>query len=125
MTRQIEELYEAIICKRGEDPDSGRTARLFASGRKKIGKKLGEEAFEVMVELMKHHPASVIRESADLLYHLAVVWAAAGVTPAQVWDEMDRRTAMLGLAEKLPKGESVRPIPNARVSSEFNSRRAS
>jgi phosphoribosyl-ATP pyrophosphohydrolase len=124
MTRQIEELYEAIICKREEGPDSGRTARLFASGRKKIGKKLGEEAFEVMVELMKHRPGGVIRESADLLYHLAVVWAAAGVTPAQVWEEMDRRTAMLGLAEKLPKDESVGLIANVTVS-HFKSRRAS
>jgi phosphoribosyl-ATP pyrophosphohydrolase len=45
----------------------------------------------------------VVRESADLLYHLAVIWVATGVTPADVWKEMDRRERLLGIAEKLPK----------------------
>ena len=102
-SHQIEALYESVLRRRGDDPSLCRTARLFAQGRKKIGKKLGEEAVEVIVEFMKHRPAGVVRESVDLIYHLAVLWAEIGVSPRDVWDEMDRRTAMLGLAEKLPK----------------------
>jgi phosphoribosyl-ATP pyrophosphohydrolase len=110
MSGQIEALYRAVAAKRGDDPASCRTARLFAQGRKKIGKKLGEEAVEVVVEFLKHNRGGVVRESADLLYHLAVLWAELGVAPQEIWAEMDRRTAMLGLAEKLPKVVRL-PVP--------------
>lgn len=103
MARQIEELYEAIIRIRGSGTGSCRTGRLLAQGRRKIGKKLGEEAVEVVVEYLKHRHAGVVRESADLLYHLAVLWAHLDVRPEEIWAEMDRRVALLGLAEKLPK----------------------
>ena len=46
---------------------------------------------------------AVIRESADLLYNLVVLWVASGVHPKDVWTEMERRERLLGIAEKLPK----------------------
>lgn len=68
-----------------------------------MAKKLAEEAIEVVIDAINRKPDAVIRESADLLYNLTVLWAAAGVRPEQVWAEMSRREDMLGIAEKLPK----------------------
>ena len=73
------------------------------AGRAKIAKKMAEEAVEVVVDVMRGDRAAAVRESADLLYHLVVLWADAGISPQDVWAEMDRREALLGIAEKPPK----------------------
>ncbi len=76
---------------------------MIRSGRPKIAKKMAEEAVEVVIDALKGNREAVVRESADLLYHLVVLWAEAGIRPQQVWAEMDRRERLMGLAEKLPK----------------------
>lgn len=68
-----------------------------------MAKKLAEEAIEVVIDAVNGRPDAVVRESADLLYNLMVLWVAAGVKPEDVWAEMDRREKLLGIAEKLPK----------------------
>src|SRR5271170_4767272 len=68
-----------------------------------MAKKLAEEAIEVVIDAVNGKTGAVVRESADLLYNLTVLWAAAGVRPDDVWREMARREHMLGIAEKLPK----------------------
>ena len=68
-----------------------------------MAKKLAEEAIEVVIDAVNGNGEAVIRESADLLYNLTVLWAAAGVRPEDVWQEMQRREHLLGIAEKLPK----------------------
>ncbi len=68
-----------------------------------MAKKLAEEAIEVAIDAVNGDSDAVIRESADLLYHLAVLWADAGLRPADVWREMERREHLLGIAEKIPK----------------------
>jgi phosphoribosyl-ATP pyrophosphohydrolase len=68
-----------------------------------MAKKVAEEAMEVVIDAVNDKADGVIRESADLLYNLAVLWAAMDVTPDDIWREMDRREVMLGIAEKLPK----------------------
>lgn len=80
-----------------------RTAKLLASGIRKSAQKVIEEAGEVALEAARRHSMGVVRESADLLYHLVVLWRRAGVEPAEVWNEMQRRANAYGLAEKLPK----------------------
>jgi phosphoribosyl-ATP pyrophosphohydrolase len=87
-----------------------RTAKLLASGTRRSARKVIEEAGEVALEAAKHHCRGVVRESADLLYHLVVLWRRAGVEPAEVWSEMRRRASAYGIAEKLPKSTS-RNIP--------------
>ena len=82
---------------------ASRTARLLERGPSKMAKKLAEEAIEVVIDALNGKRDAVVRESADLLYNLAVLWAGAGVRPQDVWAEMDRRERMLGIAEKLPK----------------------
>ncbi|GEO80808.1 phosphoribosyl-ATP diphosphatase [Pararhodospirillum oryzae] len=96
----IEALYAVIASRRGVDPDQSYTARLFAKGRVKICNKMGEEAFEVAAAALAEGPDHVVSESADLLYHLMVLWADTGVEPASVWAELARRFGTSGIDEK-------------------------
>ena len=103
MSDSLDRLYQAVLAVRTADPATSRTARLLRSGRSKMAKKLAEEAVEVVIDAMHGHSDSVVRESADLLYNLVVLWVASGVHPKDVWTEMQRRERLLGIAEKLPK----------------------
>ena len=103
MSDSLERLYQAVLAARDLDPAVSRTARLFQRGPAKMAKKLAEEAIEVVIDAVNGKTDAVVRESADLLYNLTVLWAAAGVKPEDVWREMERRELMLGIAEKLPK----------------------
>ncbi|HVJ53629.1 MAG TPA: phosphoribosyl-ATP diphosphatase [Aliidongia sp.] len=96
----LDRLYARIEAARGSDPDKSYTAKLFQRGRAKIAQKLGEEAVEAVIELVRDDKKALIGESADLLYHLMVGWAAAGIRPDEVWAELDRREGISGLAEK-------------------------
>jgi phosphoribosyl-ATP pyrophosphohydrolase len=96
----LERLWALIEARRGADPQDSYTARLFARGRLKIAQKLGEEAIEAVIEGVANNPAALVGESADLLYHLLVLWAAAGVSPADVAAELNRREGTSGLQEK-------------------------
>jgi phosphoribosyl-ATP pyrophosphohydrolase len=103
MADSIDRLYSAVIAARTSDPAKSRTARLLRAGRAKMAKKLAEEAVEVVIDAMHGQPEAVVRESADLLYNLVVLWVSAGVTPSEVWAEMQRRERLFGIAEKIPK----------------------
>ena len=83
-----------------------------------MAKKLAEEAVEVVIDAMHGRTGAVIRESADLLYNLVVLWVASGVHPDEVWREMERRERLLGIAEKLPKTALVPPLPRKVVALE-------
>jgi len=102
----LERLFSVIESRKGGDPASSYTAKLLAEGMPKIAKKLGEEATETVIAATAGTPAEVARESADLLYHLLVLWVAAGVSPAQVWAELARREGTSGLAEKAARPKS-------------------
>lgn len=104
MADSLHRLFDAVLASRNKDPLASRTGRLLRSSKRKIAKKLAEEAAEVALEAVAGHRQEVIRESADLVYHLMVLWAATGVRPHDVWTEMDRREKLLGIAEKMPKG---------------------
>lgn len=117
MTDSLERLYQAVIAAKNLDPAISRTARLFQRGSGKVAKKLAEEAIEVVIDTVNGNRSAVIRESADLLYNLTVLWVAAGVRPQDVWDEMSRRENLLGIAEKLPKSPlKVGKVGKARPS---------
>jgi phosphoribosyl-ATP pyrophosphohydrolase len=96
----LDRLWQTIQSRRGTDPKSSYTARLFARGRVKIAQKLGEEAVEAVIEGVGGDPAALVGESADLLYHLLVLWAATGVTPADIAAELTRRESTSGIEEK-------------------------
>src|SRR5439155_2303117 len=96
----LERLWRVIESRRGADPDTSYTARLFGRGNAKIAQKLGEEAVEAVIEGVRGDRAALIGESADLFYHLLVLWAALGVSPADVAGELARREGISGIAEK-------------------------
>jgi phosphoribosyl-ATP pyrophosphohydrolase len=103
MSDSLERLYLAVLAAKDLDPAASRTARLYRRGTAKMAKKLAEEAIEVAIDAVNGDTQAVIRESADLLYNLSVLWADAGVRPTDVWREMERREHLLGIAEKMPK----------------------
>ena len=117
MTDSLARLYQAVQAARDGDPATSRTARLLQAGRGKMAKKMAEEAVEVVIDTVHGNTAAVIRESADLMYNLVVLWVAAGVHPEDVWAEMDRRERLLGIAEKIPKRrlQSAEPASRRKV----------
>lgn len=111
MGDSLERLYLAVLAAKDLDPATSRTARLFQRGPARMAKKLAEEAIEVVIDAVNGNSDAVVRESADLLYNLTVLWASAGVRPGDVWREMERREDLLGIAEKLPKSPKMRKTP--------------
>jgi phosphoribosyl-ATP pyrophosphohydrolase len=103
MSDSLDRLYQAVLAARTADPAISRTARLLRAGKGKMAKKLAEEAVEVVIDTMHGNNDAVVRESADLVYNLMVLWVAAGIHPKEVWAEMDRRERLFGIAEKVPK----------------------
>ena len=101
----LERLWQVIDSRRGADPATSYTAKLFARGNAKIAQKLGEEAIEAVIEGVKGDRTALVGESADLLYHLLVLWAAAGLTPADVAAELVRRGGISGINEKKGRKE--------------------
>lgn len=113
MSDSIERLYLAVLAARKLDPATSRTARLFRRGSAKMARKVAEEALEVAIDSVRGDADALVRESADLLYNLTVLWAALGVRPVDVWQEMDRREHLLGIAEKMPKSALRLPKPGS------------
>lgn len=87
----LDELYAVIESRKGSDPQSSYTARLFAEGLPKVAQKVGEEATETVVAALAQSREDLISESADLLYHLLTLWAAREVRPAEVFAELASR----------------------------------
>jgi phosphoribosyl-ATP pyrophosphohydrolase len=102
----LEELFAVIESRKGGDPATSHTAQLFESGTGEIAKKVGEEAVEVVIEGMRDGGKALANESADLLYHLLVLWADQGVAPADVWQILADRFGTSGIAEKASRKKS-------------------
>ena len=103
----LDSLWATVEARRvAGDVAHSHSARLMARGTAKVTQKLGEEAVECVIEATQGHRAETILESADLLYHLLVVWVDAGIRPEEVWAELRRREGISGIAEKAarPKG---------------------
>ena len=96
----LEMLFSTIEARKGASPETSYTAKLFAKGPQKIAEKLGEEAIETVIAAVAQDKTALTAESADLIYHLLVLWAEKGIQPSDVWAELERRTAQSGLEEK-------------------------
>ena len=96
----LERLYETIRSRKGGDPAVSHTAKLFAKGRAKIAQKMGEEAVELAIAAVSETREAVVSESADLVFHLLVLWAEMGVTIEDVRAELRRREGQSGIEEK-------------------------
>jgi phosphoribosyl-ATP pyrophosphohydrolase len=100
MSDALDRLYATIVARKGADPSQSYTASLLAKGMDKCAKKFGEEAVETVIAAVQDDKAALTAESADVLYHLMVVWAVAGITPEDVYAVLKNREAQSGLAEK-------------------------
>jgi len=87
----LDDLYTVIASRKGGNPEESYTASLFDKGIAKIAQKVGEEAVETLIDGVSGAKERVISESADLLYHLLVLWAAREIKPDEVWAELDKR----------------------------------
>jgi phosphoribosyl-ATP pyrophosphohydrolase len=101
----LDALDALIRSRRGSDPASSYTAQLFADGRAKIAQKLGEEAVETVIAAMGSDTKALAAEAADLVYHLLVLLADAGLSLDDVRAELARRTGTSGLTEKANRSD--------------------
>jgi phosphoribosyl-ATP pyrophosphohydrolase len=100
MTHTLDRLFATIAARRGADPRQSYTAQLLDQGVARCAKKFGEEAVETVIAAAAGKKDEVVTESADVLYHLMVLWAACGVEPDQVWQTLASREGRSGLEEK-------------------------
>lgn len=96
----LDQLFATIASRQGADASTSYTAKLFAEGRAKIARKLGEEAVETTIAALSEGKERVASESADLLYHLLVLWADCGLAPADIWAALAARQGKSGIDEK-------------------------
>jgi phosphoribosyl-ATP pyrophosphohydrolase len=101
----LQRLYTTIASRRTADPGSSYTAKLLHQGRSVIAKKMGEEAVETAIAAVANDSDAVVSESADLVYHLLVLWADCGIEPDEVWKKLAEREGTSGLAEKAARPE--------------------
>jgi phosphoribosyl-ATP pyrophosphohydrolase len=96
----LDKLFATAVSRKGGDAASSYTAKLLSEGVEKCAKKFGEEAVELALASLGTDKTHIAEESADVLYHLSVLWAAVGVTPEEVYATLKAREAQSGLAEK-------------------------
>lgn len=100
MAETLDRLFATIASRKGGDPNTSYTAKLLAAGVEKCAKKFGEEATEAVIAAIQKDKTELAKESADVLYHLVVLWAASGITPQQVYAVLQSREGQSGLDEK-------------------------
>jgi phosphoribosyl-ATP pyrophosphohydrolase len=100
MTAMLDRLALIVASRRGADPAASYVAKLFAAGRARIAAKVGEEATETVIAATLDDRAAIVAESADLLFHLSVLWADAGIGLDDIDAELARREGVSGIAEK-------------------------
>lgn len=103
-------LFAVIESRRGGDPGSSYVAMRLARGTPDMARKVGEEAVETVIAALERDPAALAEESADLLFHLMILWADAGIAPEQVYAALARREGVSGHDEK--RARRGRAVPN-------------
>jgi phosphoribosyl-ATP pyrophosphohydrolase len=103
----LDRLFAVVESRRNADPAVSHSARLLSRGPAKVAQKFGEEAVECLIEAVAGDRDAVIAESADVLYHLLVLWVSSGVSPADVWAELIRREGISGIVEKAARTKPV------------------
>ncbi|MCL2428247.1 MAG: phosphoribosyl-ATP diphosphatase [Alphaproteobacteria bacterium] len=103
----LDRIFAVVTERRDADPAVSHSARLLARGRTKIAQKFGEEAVECLIEAVAGNRDALIAESADVLYHLIVVWVDAGIGVEEIWAELKRREGISGVAEKASRARAL------------------
>lgn len=103
----LDRLWSVVMSRRDSDPAVSHSARLLSRGSAKVAQKFGEEAVECLIEGAAGNHDALVAESADVLYHLIVLWVSAGVAPDEVWAELKRREGISGIAEKASRAKEL------------------
>ncbi len=103
----LDRLWSVVMSRRTADPAVSHSARLLSRGTAKVAQKFGEELVECLIEAVAGNRDAVVAESADVLYHLIVLWVASGIHPNEVWDELKRREGISGVAEKAARAHKL------------------
>ena len=103
----LDRLWTVVLSRRRADPATSHSARLLHRGTVKVAQKFGEEAVECLIEAVAGNRDALVAESADVLYHLIVLWVSMNVTPEEVWDELKRREGVSGIAEKAARAKTL------------------
>jgi phosphoribosyl-ATP pyrophosphohydrolase len=103
----LDRLYAIVDSRRYANPAVSHSARLMSRGIAKVAQKFGEEAVECLIEAVAGNRDALVAESADVLYHLMVLWVASGVRPEQVWAELERREGVSGLVERASRNDRL------------------
>lgn len=103
----LDRLWSVVMSRRNADPAVSHSARLLSRGTAKVAQKFGEESVECVIEAVAGNRDAVVAESADVLYHLLVLWVACGIRPAEVWEELKRREGISGIAEKAARARNL------------------
>jgi len=111
----LDRLFAVVQSRRDADPALSHSARLLSRGAPKVAQKFGEEAVECLIEAVAGNHDALVAESADVLYHLIVLWVSAGVAADEVWRELVRREGISGIAEKASRAKPVSPASRART----------
>ncbi len=113
--RVLDRLWGTVLSRADANPNESHSARLLSRGTEKVAQKFGEEAVECVIEAVAKHRTALIGESADVLYHLMVLWVDAGLRPEEVWTELTRREGMSGIAEKAARKQSLPGFPTKKI----------
>jgi phosphoribosyl-ATP pyrophosphohydrolase len=103
----LDRLWSVVMSRRTANPAVSHSARLLSRGAAKVAQKFGEEAVECLIEAVAGNRDGVIAESADVLYHLIVLWVASDIRPEEVWEELKRREGISGIAEKAARARNL------------------
>jgi phosphoribosyl-ATP pyrophosphohydrolase len=103
----LDRLFAVVESRRDADPTVSHSARLLSRGLAKVAQKFGEEAVECLIEAVAGNRDALVAESADVLYHLLVLWVSSDVAPAEVWAELIRREGISGIAEKAARAKPL------------------
>lgn len=113
--RVLDRLWATVLARKNADPALSHSARLLARGTAKIAQKFGEEAVECLIEAVGGHRLALVAESADVLYHLLVLWVDAGLRPEQIWSELSRREGISGISEKASRTPSATGFATTKI----------
>jgi phosphoribosyl-ATP pyrophosphohydrolase len=103
----LDRLWSVVMSRRTADPAVSHSARLLSRGTAKVAQKFGEESVECLIEAVAGNRDGVVAESADVLYHLIVLWVASDIRPEQIWEELKRREGISGIAEKAARARNL------------------
>ena len=99
----IKELYTILKQRKKSNEEQSYTSHLIKNPEL-LAKKIGEEASELIIDFIKKNKQSAIKESADLIYHVLVVWVSLGIKPVEIWNELSSRKMKSGIEEKNNRG---------------------